>query len=157
MKISPLDIEQKKFKIKMRGYDRREVDEFLDAVNVEYEGLLKENGEIRERLAALEIQLLDMKKKEGILTQTLTKAQQLVGEMKEGAQKEASLVVKQAELQAEEFMKEARNEANRMRSELMDLQKQKLYFIERCRSTIESFQKVVELEAQEQSLEKKSS
>jgi cell division initiation protein len=157
MKITPLDIEQMKFKVRIRGYDRREVDEFLDSLTMEYEGVLKDNTNLRERLATLEIQLLDLKKKEGILTQTLTKAQQLVEEMKEGAQKEASLIIKQAELQAEEFMKEVRGESAKMRSEILDLHKQKSFFIERCRSTIESFQKVVELETQETSLERESS
>jgi cell division initiation protein len=149
MKITPLDIEQVKFRIRFRGYDRREVDDFLDSVTVEYEGLIKENSGLREKVASLEIQLNELRNKEAILTQTLTKAQQLVEEMKEGAQKEASLIVKQAELQAEEFMKDAREESSKMRGEILDLQKQKMFFLDRCRSAVESFQKLIEMEIHE--------
>ncbi len=156
MKITPLDIEQMKFQKRFRGYDRREVDTFLDALTEEYEGLMRENASLRERMASLEIQLLDLKKKEGVLNQTLVKAQQLVEEMKQGAQKEASLIVKQAELQADEVLKGAREESAKVRSEILDLQKQRIFFLERCRSAIESFQKMVELETQEERVERES-
>ena len=157
MKISPLDIEKMKFRVCFRGYQRREVDEFLDSLTVEYEGLINENESLREKQVALEGQLRDLKNKESVLTQTLTNAQKLVEEMKEGAQKDASLIVKQAELQAEEVLKDSRDESVHIRSEILDLRKQRMFFIERCRSTIDSFQKLLEIEVQEQSLERENS
>lgn len=157
MKISPLDIEKMKFKVCFRGYQRREVDEFLDSLTVEYEGLINENENLREKQVVIEGQLKELKNKESILTQTLTNAQKLVEEMKEGAQKDASLIVKQAEFQAEEVLRDSRDESVHIRSEILDLRKQRMFFIERCRSTIDSFQKLLEIEVQEQSLETENS
>jgi cell division initiation protein len=117
---------------------------------------MRENATLRERLASLEIQLLDLKKREGVLNQTLMKAQQLVEEMKQGAQKEASLIVKQAELQADEVLRGAREESSKVRNEILDLQKQRVFFLDRCRSAIESFQKMIELESQEERVERES-
>ncbi len=157
MKISPLDIEKMKFRVCFRGYQRRDVDEFLDSLTVEYEGLINENESLREKQVVLEGQLKELKNKESVLTQTLTNAQKLVEEMKEGAQKDASLIVKQAELQAEEVLKNSREESVHIRSEILDLRKQRMFFMERCRSTIDSFQKLLEIEIQEQSLERENS
>ena len=74
MKMTPLDIQQVGFKVKLRGYDRQEVDAFLDTLTQDYEGLLKENNALKEKLADLEIQVLEFKKKEGTLNNTLMKA-----------------------------------------------------------------------------------
>ena len=55
MRISPLDIRQQQFTVKMfRGFDSSEVDAFLDDVADDYEVVLKENALLKEQLATLE-------------------------------------------------------------------------------------------------------
>ncbi|MBW2595399.1 MAG: DivIVA domain-containing protein [Deltaproteobacteria bacterium] len=54
MKITPLDINNQKFRTKFRGFDVREVDEFLQAVAGELELQLKENLRLKERVTELE-------------------------------------------------------------------------------------------------------
>lgn len=149
MKMTPLDIQQVGFKVRLRGYDRREVDAFLDALAEDYEGLLKENNALKEKLADLEIQVLEFKKKEGTLNSTLMKAQDLVEEMKGHAQREGELIIKEAELKAEETAKAARERLAELRREILDLQKQKLLFIEKSRSLIKTIQRVLDLEERE--------
>ncbi|MEK7385411.1 MAG: DivIVA domain-containing protein, partial [candidate division NC10 bacterium] len=52
MRISPLDIRQQQFTVKMfRGFDTHEVDAFLDDVAEDYETVLKENALLKEQLA----------------------------------------------------------------------------------------------------------
>ncbi len=147
--MTPLDIQQVGFKVRLRGYDRREVDAFLDALAEDYEGLLKENNTLKERLADLEIQVLEFKKKEGTLNNTLMKAQDLVEEMKGHAQREGELIIKEAELKAEETAKAARERLAELRREILDLQKQKLLFMEKTRSLIKTLQRVLDLEERE--------
>ena len=149
MKMTPLDIQQVGFKVKLRGYDRQEVDAFLDALAEDYEGLLKDNNVLKEKLADLEIQVLEFKKKEGTLNSTLMKAQDLVEEMKGHAQREGELTIKEAELKAEETAKAARERLAELRREILDLQKQKLLFIEKTRSLIKTVHRVLELEERE--------
>ena len=150
MKMTPLDIQQVGFKVKLRGYDRREVDAFLDSLTQDYEALLKENNVFKEKLADLEIQVLEFKKKEATLNNTLMKAQDLVEEMKGHAQREGELIIKEAELKAEETAKVARERLADLRREILDLQKQKLLFIEKSRSLIKIVQRVLDAEEREE-------
>lgn len=48
MKITPLDIQQQQFRVRFRGFDMVEVDNFLDLLSNEFEELLKENNQLRE-------------------------------------------------------------------------------------------------------------
>ncbi len=43
MKMTPLDIRQKRFESSMRGYTRREVEGFLELIAGEFEEVVKEN------------------------------------------------------------------------------------------------------------------
>ena len=150
MKMTPLDIQQVGFKVKLRGYDRREVDAFLDALTQDYESLLKENNTFKEKTADLEIQILEYKKKEATLNNTLMKAQDLVEEMKGHAQREGELIIKEAKLKAEETAKVARERLAELRREILDLQKQKLVFMEKSRSLIKIVQRVLDAEEREE-------
>jgi len=149
MKITPLDIQQAGFKVKMRGYDKEEVDTFLDSVTESYEGLIRENNELREKITEQENQLGEMRKKEATLNNTLLRAQELVEGMRTGAQKDADLIIKEAELRAEGILQAARDEIGTIHREILDLQKQKALFLEKSRSLIRIFQRVVEMEDRE--------
>ena len=55
MRITPMDIRQQQFTVKMfRGFDTQEVDTFLEDLASDYEALLKENSILKEQLQALE-------------------------------------------------------------------------------------------------------
>jgi len=149
MKITPLDIQQAGFKVKIRGYDQKEVDAFLDAVTEDYEALIRENNTLREKMTEYETQLTELRKKEATLNNTLMKAQDLVEEMSRNAQKDAELVLKGAELKAEEMLHSAREEMSSIKRDILDLQKQKVVFLEKIRSLIRVFQRVTELEDRE--------
>jgi cell division initiation protein len=149
MKITPLDIQQAGFKVKLRGYDQKEVDAFLDSVTEDYEALIRENNTLREKVTEYETQLTELRKKEATLNNTLMKAQDLVEDMGRNAQKDAELVLKGAELKAEEMLHSAREEMASIKREILDLQKQKVVFMEKIRSLIRIFQRVTELEDRE--------
>lgn len=61
MKITPLDINNQKFRTKFRGFDVREVDGFLQAVAEELELQLRENSRLKERVKELESQVERLK------------------------------------------------------------------------------------------------
>lgn len=146
MKITPIDIQQVGFAVRFRGYDRKEVDQFLDALSQDYEVLIKENMENQEKAASLDVQVRDLKKKEAMLNSTLIAVQKVVDEMKQNAQKEVELLIKQAEMKAEEIKKAALDDRVRINSEIQQLHKQKIIFLENIRSMIRTFEKAVELE-----------
>ncbi len=100
-KITPIDIQHKSFKKALQGYDRTEVDGFLDEI---IETL--EDG--AQHQAALEAQISDLKERishfdamEESLRNTLVLAQRTADETKASAHKEADLIREKARLQAE--------------------------------------------------------
>ena len=84
MRITPLDIRQQQFAVRMfRGFDRQQVDAFLDDVAEDYEQLVKENALLKEQLAALEERTRGIEEREKMLQETLVTTQRLAEEMKE--------------------------------------------------------------------------
>lgn len=76
MQITPEIIESKEFKTSLRGYDKKEVDIFLDEIIEEFEEVLNKNQKLKEEKDILLNQLAHYKKKENELNETLLKAQE---------------------------------------------------------------------------------
>ncbi|HET6371315.1 MAG TPA: DivIVA domain-containing protein [Nitrospiria bacterium] len=150
MKLTPLDIRQAVFGLTLRGYDRKEVDLFMEALAQEFETMIKENNELRERMVAMEGSLNELKKKEGALTSTLISAQKAIDEMKSTAQKEGELIIKEAELKAEELSRSASAEVSRLQREIFDLKRQRDQFIEKLRAYIQGFERALTWEDKEE-------
>lgn len=150
MKITPMEIRQTSFKVRMRGYDRDEVDSFLAILSEEFEYIIKENSSLKERLATLDDQLSELKKKEHALNDTLLKAHDLVEEIKEAAKKEAQLIMKEAELRGEEILNIARKEMAALKSDIEGIKREKVIFLEKVRALVHIFTKVVNMEEEDQ-------
>jgi cell division initiation protein len=110
MKLTPLDIRHKEFKRGMRGYSDVEVDEFLDQTADEYERLFKENIDLQDRLESLEEKIAGYRRIEETLQKTLVNAQASAEEQKQNANKQAQLVLQDAELKARQLVNEAYSE-----------------------------------------------
>ncbi|MDA8088036.1 MAG: DivIVA domain-containing protein, partial [Nitrospiraceae bacterium] len=76
MRITPLDIQQKQFPVKFRGFEMDEVYAFLELVREEMEELLRENSSLKETISRLDSQMKDYKNMESSLKDTLMTAQQ---------------------------------------------------------------------------------
>ena len=48
MRLSPLDIQSQQFRVKLKGFETREVENFLELVASEFEDLIRENGKLKE-------------------------------------------------------------------------------------------------------------
>ena len=77
MKITPIDIQQMVFQVKFRGYDRDEVNRFLEELALTVENANRENSLLREKLTATEQQVTDLRRTEATLSNTLVSAQAL--------------------------------------------------------------------------------
>jgi cell division initiation protein len=149
MRITPLDIQQMVFKVGMRGYDKDEVNRFLEELAQTVESLNRDNAVQREKIMFLEQQLAELKRTEATLSSTLLSAQSLADDVKRNAQREADLVMKEAELKAGELIRQARVELTDTQRELLSLQKQRLLMIERLRASLRMFERLFEVEEQE--------
>ena len=126
MKITPLDIQQMVFAVRFRGFDRQEVKQFLEELSQTVEQLNHENATLRERLTSTEAQLAEMKKTEATLTHTLVSTQALADDLKEVAQRDAALLIKEAEMKAAELLREARMELAATQKDISELRKQRI-------------------------------
>ena len=147
MRISPIDIRQQQFTVKMfRGFDVQEVDTFLEDLAADYETLLKENSLLKEQLQVLEDRARGLEDRERVLQETLVTTQRVMEEMKESARREADLTVRGAELQAEKMIETARTTEATIHAEIAALRRTRRQLAESVRSTIEMYQRLLDQE-----------
>jgi len=115
--ILPLDIEKKEFTRDKRGYNSREVDEFLDLISVDYEKLLSDNRNMAHKIKFLEKQLEESQKADNAMLDTLETAKRLMGDISASAERRAELMMRDAELEAENMMIEAKTSIKKLNDE----------------------------------------
>jgi cell division initiation protein len=146
MRITPLDIQQKQFPVKFRGFDEEEVDAFLELVREEMEELLRENANLREESRKYEKQLKEYKTIESTLRETLVATQEMVDEYKTNAQKNAELTLKEAELRADEILKNAQEQVVKIHEDVTNLKGIRMHFKEEVKRLIESHLSMLEFD-----------
>src|SRR5512139_60195 len=146
MKVTPLDIQQKRFHVAFRGYERTEVDAFLDVVREEMEGLVREVTELREFHNTYDERMRDYRDREDTLKSTMITTHKLAEDIRENARKEAQLMVKDAEIKYQQTLERAREEKLRLESELIELRRRKHHFLQDMRKMIQIHQEMVNFE-----------
>jgi cell division initiation protein len=147
MRITPLDIQQKQFPMKFRGFDVEEVYAFLEVIREEMEELLRENASLKENVQRSESQIKGYRDMEATLQETLMTAQQMVEDYKTNARKEAELVVKEAELKAEGLVREAQENVIKIHEDIVDLKGIRRHFKEELKRLIDSHMRMLEHDA----------
>jgi cell division initiation protein len=138
MPLTPLDIHNKEFSRRLRGYDEDQVNEFLDQVIKDYEGLIRENKEYQTQLLALQEKLDHFSNIEETLSKTIIVAQEAADEVKNNAKKEAQLIVKEAEKNADRIINESLTKSRKVSLEVDELKKQASIYRARFRTLIEA-------------------
>lgn len=146
MKISPMDIQQQQFKGKMfGGLDAEDVDAFLQSVAAEMEELVRENGELKERLNRNAAAMAEMEARESQLRETMLAAQRITEEMKANAQKEAHLLVSEAELKGERIVADAENRLVQLNNQIQELKRDKVQFESGFKGMLDTYYKLLDL------------
>jgi cell division initiation protein len=107
MRITPMDMRQQRFRTAMRGYDRTEVVAFLTEAADDYEHAMREIDRLRGDLQRMEALLSEHRQREANLRDTLVTAQRLSDELKDSAQNEAKLIVREAQGRADLLLQKA--------------------------------------------------
>ena len=146
MRITPMDIRQQQFTVKMfRGFDVQEVDTFLEDVAEDYEALVKENALLKEQLQALEERTRGLEDREKRAPGDPDHhPARLRGDEGVGARREASLIVREAELRGEKQLEAARGGRGACcATRSNQLKRQRRQLAEGLRSTIEMYQRLI--------------
>ena len=121
MRIAPLDLRQQRFKTAMRGYDKTEVVAFLTEAADDYEHALREIDRLRQDLARMEALLTDHREREANLRNTLMTAQRLSDELKEAAQNESKMIVREAQGRADLLLQKAQARLEEIERDITEL------------------------------------
>ena len=146
MRITPLDIQQKQFPMKFRGFDVEEVYAFLEVIREEMEELLRENANLKETVQRSETQNKEYKSMETTLRETLMTAQQMVEDYKINARKEAELLIKEAEFRADDMLKDAHEKVIKIHEDITDMKGIRRHFKEELRRLIENHLQMLEFD-----------
>lgn len=121
MKVSPLDLRQMQFASAMRGYDKQEVRAFLADAADDYEQALREIDRMKQDLARAESSLVEHRDRETNLRNTLLTAQRLADQIRENAEQEAKILVREAEGRADLLLDKAQARLQEIEREITEL------------------------------------
>ena len=143
--LTPLDIQQQKFKTRFRGFDIQEVDLFLDQMADAFESLLKQNENLSEEFRRLQLEIQGYKNREDAFKRALLNSQRVIEQMKENAQKSAELIVAEAEVKAEKILNKAHNRLAQLHEDIAELKRQRMQIEVQISSVIEAHGKLLEI------------
>ncbi|MZQ81818.1 DivIVA domain-containing protein [Paenibacillus sp. 5J-6] len=138
MPLTPLDIHNKEFSRSFRGYDEDQVNEFLDQVIKDYEALIRENKDLANQTVALQERLDHFTNIEDSLSKTIIVAQEAADEVRSNAKKEAQLILKEAEKNADRIINESLTRSRKVALEIEELKKQASIYRTRFRTLLEA-------------------
>ncbi|AUJ26758.1 MULTISPECIES: DivIVA domain-containing protein [Virgibacillus] len=138
MPLTPLDIHNKEFTKKWKGYDEDEVNEFLDQVIKDYEMVIREKNDLQEQVNQLNQKIGHFTNIEETLNKSILIAQETAEELKGNASKESKLIIKEAEKNADRIINEALTKSRRISMDVEELKKQAKVFRTRLKMLVEA-------------------
>lgn len=150
MKITPLDIRQKRFETSLRGFTKREVEAFLELMAGEFEEVVKENIQLKEENKRAQLKLEQYQERERTLQETMVTAQRISEDLKDAAKKESEIILADAENQAEKIVQNAHLKLVQVVDDINELKRQRVQFESQVRSILLAHQKLLETFTQSQ-------
>lgn len=144
MSITPLDVDQRQFRLVLRGCDPNEVYTFLGQVSRELEDVVRENTHLQEELRGRDESLKEYRQNESRLREALVAAGRMTEEIKESARKEAELIRAEAELHAEKIIASSQERVMQLTEQYQVLRRQKARLLGELSGIIESHRRLVE-------------
>lgn len=120
--LTPLDIQKKEFRRRLRGYSETEVDEFLDQILEDYEMLYRQNASLKDETSRLKEEAEHYRNLEDTLRNTLVLSQKAADETRANAQKEAELIRAEAQAKARALEEEGRQRLAEISCQMRELQ-----------------------------------
>jgi cell division initiation protein len=147
MGITPNEILEKEFKVRFRGFDPSEVQEFLEDVASELTGVIKEKNTLKGYVAGYKTKLDEFKKREEEFMSALTTANRLAEDMKAQAARESEAILERARMDAERIVADAHKEAMRLEERIRGLRRMQREAVFKIRSSIEGYLRLLDEEA----------
>lgn len=144
MKVTPIDIAHKSFSKKMMGLDPDEVSEFLSLIAAQMEALIHERNSLKEALREKDLSLLEYKERDQILKSTISAASQMSDRMRQDAEREAKLIIADANQKSEMIVRDSRDSLKKMYQEITDLKRARLQFEANLKALVQAHLSILE-------------
>lgn len=145
--LTALDARRFDFGNALRGYDRARVDQFREQVAEELERMSRANQELDQKARNFHEQLKSFRERDKALNEALVSAQQLRGAIKEQAEREAQLILREAQAEADKLLQGVRDELRGAKEEVQALWRTRRSYLAQLRHHLE--RQLAELNAAE--------
>ena len=119
--LRAIDIQNKEFEKKLKGYDCDQVDDFLDIVIRDYEALCKENESMKEKIAALNESVERYKAIETTMQKAVETAKASAAQIISNAEAEAKNIKERAKLDSVKLARQIDEEHIRKHNEMLEI------------------------------------
>lgn len=135
--LTPLDVRRQEFRRSLRGYEPLGVEDFRMRVADELERVSREKSVLEERVAALAEQLRVFRERETAMNEALVAAQQLREETRNSAEREAQVIMREAEAEGRRQLDEATRAQERAHEKMIEIQRQFAGYLAGFRALLE--------------------
>jgi len=135
--LTPLDVRRQEFRRSLRGYEPLGVEDFRMRVADELERVLREKSVLEERVSALTEQLRVFRERETAMNEALVAAQQLREATHTAAEREAQVIVREAEAEGRQRVDAAERDEEDARQRMAEVQRQFAAYLAGFRALLE--------------------
>jgi DivIVA domain-containing protein len=135
--LTPLDVRRYDFGSALRGYDKTRVDQFREQVAEELDRLTRLNQELDGKAKGFHEQLRAFRERDKALNDALVSAQQLRAEIREQAERESQLILREARAEGDRMLEATRTEIRRLAEQIEQLDRVRRAYLSQLRAMIE--------------------
>ena len=135
--LRPIDIQNKEFDKKIKGYSCDEVDDFLDVVIQDYELLCKENQSLRDKIGLLTETVDRYKQMEATMQKSMEMARLAAEDTRRTAAAEANAILQKAKLDASHLARQIDDEHMKRHREMLAIKQEIEQYKNRIRTNCE--------------------
>jgi cell division initiation protein len=143
MRITPIDIETRRFPMKFRGFHPEEVSSFLEQIREELEDLLRENAALKERIHKADEEIQRFWEMQDLLSRTVQDAHQISEEYRVHARREADALLEKSEETVRDMVGEAHEKALQIHQDVIELKMIRKEFDQGIRDILSRFNTVI--------------
>jgi cell division initiation protein len=153
-RVTPLEIQKHEFSRKWKGIDPVEVESFLALIAEEMEELARANAALESKARHLEEENAEHRERERILKETLLAAQRASEDIRAAAQKQAEMIVLDAQNSGERLTQNALVRSAEIEKAIHELKIQRANFRLQLQKMLELFQTVLDFDREEDDKER---
>ncbi|HID98308.1 MAG TPA: DivIVA domain-containing protein [Thermodesulfobacteriaceae bacterium] len=144
MALTPNDILDREFSVKLRGYNTEEVDTFLEEIAEFLTALIRKHHSLKDQVVACNSRIAKLKKREKEFREALTAAHKVTEEMQIHAKEKADLIVEKAKMDAERIVSDAHQEAVLLEEKIRGLRRLQREAVHKIRANLEGYLRILD-------------